>query len=844
MMNKTEVIAEISQMTNISVPDCEKVLDAFEDVLGGELNSKGWKNGIFEVIFKIVGKIKGKKGVIGIYIFLFMLSMNAWGQKEGRILTQNIRGRVVDAASGYPVAYASVYLMEKPKIGGVTDSLGCFVIKNVPIGRHNIQVSFVGYESTIFREILVTSSKEVNLTIPLKESIKELDEVMVRPQLNKEQPLNKMVTTGARMFSVEEASRYAGGMDDPARLVSSFAGISPSMSTNGISIHGNAPHLLQWKLEDVEIPNPNHFADLSILGGGILSGLSNHVLGNSDFFTGAFPAEYDNAVSGIFDMKLRNGNNRKIENTFQLGLLGIDFASEGPLTRRHNSSYIFNYRYSTTGLLGELGMMDIDGTLDYQDLNFKFNLPTRKAGVFSVWGTGLIDKSKGDFEEDTDKWETTGDMVKSNTSQYMGAGGISHRYFFNNETQLKTTLAVTYFRHEGRMESYNWDLKSAPYLDLNRSNTNLIFTTALTRKFSAKFSNKTGFTYTKMYYDMDMNLAPHLMQPLELISEGKGNTDLISAYTSSSIGLSDQVTLNVGINVQVLTLNNSWVLEPRAGVKWQASPKSSFALAYGLHSRMEKMDVYFVKTQGTGDRSVNKDLDFTKAHHVMLSYGFKVSDNMNVKIEPYFQYLYDVPVIADSSYSVLNRRDFYVEDALVNRGKGRNIGIDLTLERYLNKGLYYMVTASIFDSRYYGGDRKWRNTLYNRNYIVNLLGGKEWMVGRDKQNMFSVNLKMTIQGGDRYAPVDEAATMLDPDRVVQHDETKAFSKQFSPMFITNLSVGYKINRKRVSHEFAIKSLNTTGCKEYYGHEYNFKTDRIKPIRGATSLPNISYKLEF
>ena len=151
------------------------------------------------------------------------------------------------------------------------------------------------------------------------------------------------------------------------------------------------------------------------------------------------------------------------------------------------------------------------------------------------------------------------------------------------------------------------------------------------------------------------------MQPLELISEGKGNTDLISAYTSSSIGLSDQVTLNVGINVQVLTLNNSWVLEPRAGVKWQASPKSSFALAYGLHSRMEKMDVYFVKTQGTGDRSVNKDLDFTKAHHVMLSYGFKVSDNMNVKIEPYFQYLYDVPVIADSSYSVLNRRDFYVD---------------------------------------------------------------------------------------------------------------------------------------------------------------------------------------
>lgn len=642
MMNKTEVIAEIAKMTNVSVTDCGKVLGAFEEVFDKELRSKGKKSGILKLIV--------------ISSFLLLLAMSAFSQTG--ILTQNVRGRVVDAASGYPVAYASIYLMGNSGIGAVTDSLGYFVIKQVPIGRHNVQASFVGYEPTIFREILVTSSKEVNLTIPLKECIKELDEVKVRPQLNKEQPLNKMVTTGARMFSVEETSRYAGGMDDPARMVSSFAGISPSMSTNGISIHGNAPHLLQWKLEDVEIPNPNHFADLSILGGGILSGLSNHVLGNSDFFTGAFPAEYDNAVSGVFDMKLRNGNNQKIENTFQLGLLGIDFASEGPLTHQHNSSYIFNYRYSTTGLLGDIGAIDIDGTLDYQDLNFKLNMPTRNAGVFSLWGTGLVDKSKGDFEEDTNKWETNSDMMKSSTKQYMGAGGISHRYFFNNETQLKTTLAVTYFKHEGNIISYDWNLKSAPLLDLNRSNTNLIFTTALTRKFSAKFTNKTGFTYTKMYYDMNMNLAPHQMQPMELISKGKGNTNLISGYTSSSIGLSEQVTLNVGINAQVLTLNNSWALEPRAGVKWQFSPRSSFALAYGLHSRMEKMDVYFVKTQNTGERSVNKDLGFTKAHHVMLSYGFKISDNVNIKVEPYFQQLFDVPVIADSSYSVLNRRDF------------------------------------------------------------------------------------------------------------------------------------------------------------------------------------------
>ncbi|MBC5620671.1 TonB-dependent receptor [Butyricimonas sp. NSJ-56] len=780
-----------------------------------------------------------------VILFLFAVTpVMLNGQDNRKVLMRSIRGTVVDAASGYPIAYASVALLGRPGTGAITDSSGHFIIKNVPVGRHDIQASFVGYESAIFKEILVTSSKEVFLNIPLKEAIRELDEVTVRPSLNKEQPLNKMATTGARMLSVEEASRYAGGMDDPARLVSSFAGVSPAMSTNGISIHGNAPHLLQWRLEDVEIPNPNHFADLSILGGGILSGLSSHVLGNSDFFSGAFPAEFSNAVSGVFDMKLRNGNNRRVENTIQIGLLGMDFASEGPLTKKHNSSYIFNYRYSTTGILEKAGIVDFGGILDYQDLNFKFNIPTRKAGTFSVWGTGLLDKSESEFEKNPEEWEYLGEQMESETSQYMVAGGISHSYFFNDNTRLKTIVAATYFRHKGFVDFYDFDLNKYPNLDLVRNNTNLIFSAILNRKFSAKFTNKTGFTFTKMYYDMEMNLCPYTMQPLELISKGDGNTNLISGYTSSSIGLSDRVTLSVGLNAQVLTLNNHWTVEPRAGIKWQATPKASFALAYGLHSRMEKMDVYFVRTRSTGTEPVNKDLDFSKAHHVMLSYGCRLSDNLNLKIEPYFQHLFDIPVIADSSYSVLNRVDFYVEEALKNKGKGRNFGVDVTLERYLNDGVYYMISGSLFSSKYKGGDGKWRNTKYNRQFIINCLSGKEWMLGQDKQNILGINLKMTMQGGDRYSPVDRVATLDDPDKVVQHDETKAFTKQFSPMFIVNYTISYKINKKKVSHEFALKGLNATGCKEYYGHEYNFNTGEIKPLRSATALPNISYKLEF
>lgn len=246
---------------------------------------------------------------------------------------QTVRGTVCESATGAPIEFATVMVAnaELP-IGTTTDSIGGFSMK-VPVGRHNIQVSYLGYEPVILKEVLVGSSKEVVLNIGMTESPTNLNEVVVTPHINKAEPLNSMAVTGGRMLSTEEASRYAGGMDDPARLVSAFAGVSSNVGNNGIVVRGNAPRSLQWRLEDVEIPNPNHFADVTTFGGGGFTSLSSFVLGNSDFFTGAFPAEYSNALSGVFDMNMRNGNNQKWEHAFKVGVLGIDASSEGPLRK-------------------------------------------------------------------------------------------------------------------------------------------------------------------------------------------------------------------------------------------------------------------------------------------------------------------------------------------------------------------------------------------------------------------------------------------------------------------------------------------------------------------------------
>ena len=285
------------------------------------------------------------------------------GAAETTITLQTIRGHVSDVSSDEPMIGVTIVVEGVDNATAVSDINGNFVINNVPVGRHTIKASYVGYESLIIKEQLLSAGKEMVLNLHMNESVSQLGEVVVKPQVNKQMPLNEMAQVGARMFSVEEANRYAGGLADPARTAAMFAGVA-SGASNGISIHGNSPQMLQWRIEGVEVNNPNHFADITGAGGGIFTSLNGTVLANSDFLTGAMPAEYGNALSGAFDMKMRVGNSAKHEHAFQIGSLGVDFASEGPLGKVKEgcdgASYLVNYRYSFLKIAQEMHAINME----------------------------------------------------------------------------------------------------------------------------------------------------------------------------------------------------------------------------------------------------------------------------------------------------------------------------------------------------------------------------------------------------------------------------------------------------------------------------------------------------
>ncbi|CAM3643667.1 carboxypeptidase-like regulatory domain-containing protein [Pontibacter korlensis] len=772
--------------------------------------------------------------------FVFsMLSLGATTKLLAQDIKRNITGKVYDEISQEPLPFATIVLKSTdPPTVTTSDVNGHFVLEDVKVGRHTISTSMIGYDTYEIKEFLVSSGSVLSLNVGLQPSNKELDEVVVR--VSKSTPLNSMATLSSRQFTVEETQRYAGGMDDPARLATSFAGVAnPSFSNNGISVRGNNPDGLLWRIEGVEVPSPNHFANLSVAGGGLLSAISSQVMSNSDFYTGAFPAEYGNAFSGVFDINLREGNRYKRQYSFKAGVLGIEALAQGPLHKNTAATYIVNYRNSTMAVLAPILPKDA-GILKYQDITFKSTFPTKKYGKFTLWGIGTID-GVDNYAEDSTNWESDFQRDNSKTAMYMYATALSHGILLPGDAFLKTSLSLTGSGLNFSEERLDYTLKAHPQSKAVNNTSSVTFQSEVSTSFNDKHTNKTGIRYTHNFFALDVEQSPaNGTSPIQVTNQ-TGNTGFMQIFSQSKINLTPRLELNAGINAQYLMLNKALSIEPRAGIKYLLNDKQSLGYAYGMHSRMEQLSVYYATVNGG---TPNTGLDLAKSSHHVFSYQAKITDDLHLSIEPYYQHLHHVPVASSGYISTLNNRNnIFFNKALVSKGRGRNIGIDLTLEKYLSEGYYYMLTAAVFDSKYTGADGLTRNTLFNKNYIFNLLAGNEWQVR--KNNIFSTNIRLNYLGGNRVEPIDLDASMHRQEVIYgETEENVAFEKKHEDLPVLSLTLSYRVNRAKFSSLWSLQVLNVTGTKEYSGDFYNLKTNTVEAKFNRLLIPNISYKIEF
>ena len=773
---------------------------------------------------------------------LFLLFANSI---LGQSVTQTIRGKIIDQDSENPLSSAKIILLDSnPLRGAISDENGTFRIDNVPVGRVSLQVSFLGFEDKTLSNLLLTSAKELILNVQLVESIHTTDEVIIGGKKNKTEVINEMAMISSRSFSVEETKRYAGAIDDPARMVSAFAGVNGNAEgDNDIVVRGNSPKGILWRLEGVEIPNPNHFAGEGATGGPI-NALNSNMLGNSDFFTGAFAPEYGNALSGVFDMKLRNGNNENREYSASLSVLGTDLTAEGPFKKGYAGSYLANYRYSTLAILDDLGILDFNGVPKYQDASFKVNLPIGNSHFITMFGLGGLSNID---QESLDPENEERVLWTADAGAKLGVGGISHMWLINKNAYLKTILSAagteTYSDYNARVDGG----ELLDFGDEKLSRLTLRVASTLNYKLNARHKLRTGIILSRQNFNLQASSYNLLSEKLEQDLNEEGHADMLQAFASWKFRITEDLSMVSGLHYIQYLLNDKFSIEPRVALNWKLTENQSITAGFGMHSKTEASSIYLAKqlqSDGTFTQP-NRDLELMKAMHYVLGYQVNLNPNLHAKLEAYYQQLSDVPVEneAGSSWSLLNNSQGYITRNLVNEGTGRNYGLELTVERLFAKGFYYMGTLSLYKSLYTAKDDIERNSAFDGNYVANFLGGKEFRMGKPEKNrVFFLNTKIALIGGQRYTPIDLEASRF--EGITVRDQSKPFSVKGDDIFKADIALGIRRNRKKITTEFKIDVQNVSNNQAVVNQYYEHTTGEIETGTQLSLLPVISYKISF
>jgi hypothetical protein len=764
-------------------------------------------------------------------------------------LTQTIRGTVLDKETYQPLPGAKVILMDsEPIIGAVTDFDGKFRLDSVPIGKKALQITFVGYEPVQMRNIEV-GAKEVVLNVEMIESVKMMNTVEVTGQ-KKGEVINKMATVSVRSFSVEESNRYAGSKNDVARMAQNYAGVQGADDTrNDIIVRGNSPSGILYRMEGIDIPNPNHFARFGTTGGPI-SMLNNNVLANSDFLTGAFPAEYGNATAGVFDLKMRNGNNEKREQMIQFGFNGLEGIAEGPISKKKGSSYLVNYRYSTLKLFQLMGINFGSTALPvYQDASFNFNFPHKK-GTTTIFGIGGLSRI-AILAENVDTTDLYA-IDNSNTifKSRMGVVGITHKHRIDKKSYMRISLgfhsSFNYIINDTVDDNYQNPFNTYTSNTIISKQSSDIF---YNRKFNAKHSLRIGLHYDIFFMDLNDSLWSYVQGKYIVTRNFKGTTLLSQPNLSYQWKPVQRLTANLGVHMQALALNREVVVEPRAGIAFELSPKDRLSVGYGLHSQAQPLEMYFLETNlGNSTVQTNKNIRFTKSHHLILGYQHSFRFGINAKFEAYYQYLYDIPVETKSSiFSMVNfgtAFDTSVPDSLVNNGTGRNYGAELTLEKFLDKGFYFLITTSVFESFYTPSDGKEYNTAFNGNFTFNALIGYELRFRPRKKMQCSMtfDIHYMLNGGKKYTPILLAESQAINSQVL--DYNNVYGASYPNYTRGDFRIGFKMVCKNISQELAIDMQNITNYRNIFFQEYNPEISTIQTTYQTGFLPIVQYRFYF
>lgn len=751
--------------------------------------------------------------------FLFLLVEN--------LAAQSVRGLVQDADRKESLFKASIFLMEKSDsslLQTTTDGDGIFQLRAPRPGVYSLKISHLGFETRIIPEISLDFGKELVLEIGLKPAANDLPVIEIRPEIGVAQ-----LAPGQHALTREAILHNPATFFDPARLAQSLPGVANDDQNNGLSIRGLSPALFQYRIEGLEVVNPNHLSnagtltDLPTANSGGVQMLSAQMLGNSSIYTGPTPTGYANSVAGLMDIRLRPGNADHYEATIQAGLVGLDASIEGPIDRHRRTSFLVNYRYSTISLLEKMGVPLGDESVNFQDLSVHLRSKTKRLGTFSAFG--IFGESSNEFEgtSDSTKWLSFKDGQNIYFSQKTHIVGFNHEIRLGKIGIVNLGFANSQTEPNRREKPANPDLVPV-FSEYLRKNTVRI---AWNVKLGQRVRMDAGAEGLKAAY-----------------SGGHGYPNDAGFFwrttpSQSRFWLAAIIQPSPFLEIElagraVFQDKNRW-FTPKGGLYFRLDSKNRLSFLFERQVQMLFQPVLPLPLE-TRHLAARSEHIFRKGVRFQAAIFYQ-------KFQPFQSGSFGLFHFSPLDFTDARLADVgFIGLAETDAGFG---GLELSGDHQFKNGWSATANATFFDGKQEIAADKFERTRFNNRWSANILIGKEWTKSREnssKTRTLGLNLRLFGRGGFRETPIDTAASFTQKYTVFV--STQPNTLRLPNYFRADLRLFWKKNRANRTGTLALDIQNLTNLQNVAWHFYDPFLRKVVAKTGLGLVPILSYRLDF
>ena len=753
----------------------------------------------------------------------------------GQVPRQRLQGHLLNELTLEPAEKVLITLSgEDAFYQAVTNEQGKFTLENVALGRYILSTRSVEFENHR-QELLVVAGRAERVSVLLAPAVMELDSITVQ---GASPALSLLRTTE---FSIEQTRRFPAVFFDPARaFIGSVPGaVVQNDQNNNIIVNGRPPNYTKWMLEGANIVNPNHLTNAGTLtdrptqSGGGVNILSAQMLGNSQFVQPPYPAYYGNATSGLVHMYLRPGSKQAMQHTVQASLLGLDVASEGAIDEQ--TSYLVNGRYSTVGLLTDLGL-DFGGErINFYDLAFTLHRDFKSGGSLKLFGYGGRSINAFEGPVNRDDWEEDKDSTNVDFDSQTGGLGFRLDYPLKNGrlsvTSIASSLTTTRdveascgdscFQPAGSFQ-FEDDLVSSR-IDLKKG---LVRGISLNAGMLVDYKRISLFA-TEQVLDRtlgDISLATRL--------DGRESYWIFNPYMSTDI-IIGQFSLQAGLRLNYSTLWEESFFEPRLHCDYHWNSSTSLAVGYARLYQYPSPSLLMTSATGFSQQA----LDPMEVHHFFVS-SHHVIGKVPVTNTLFYDNYHAVPQYGP--FSEFNRLNEFIVDPFTGNGTTETYGYNLSIQRNFIHSFYLISSLAVFNSTY--GDEE-RPSRFDSDYSFSFTGGKEFEKEKgDHLRTFGIDTRIFYTGGLRESVVDEATSLAEYRTVYRTDDP--FSEKLDDYFRLDLRLSWRKEKEGKTRTLALDIQNALSIENDAYSYYDFRQGRVVKQEQLGIIPVLVYRVDF